>query len=78
MTRCRVLYCERCQSLRYHMIKELKRANGEVFFEMTCTGLPPVIPPKIPRLSATCGRVSRHWIPRKQWDYLVGEDLYCN
>lgn len=76
----RVFYCERCSSLRYHKVVRFKITKVEgtwwIFFSRKCSGLPPTIGTKRPRMVRYCGYETRQWLVARQWNALCLTDVY--
>lgn len=80
-TTTRVMWCERCQSVRFHVLRQLavrNRATGAwVQFSKICSGYAPLINPfRQVRIKQHCGQKVLAWLPAIRWNALIDLEIY--
>lgn len=77
----RVMWCERCKSVRFHVIRQLAIRNREtgvwVQFSRICSGYAPFLNPfRQVRVKQECGQKILSWLPARQWNALINLEVY--
>lgn len=80
-TTTRVMWCERCQSVRFHVIRQMAIRNREtgawVQFSRICSGYSPLINPfRQVRIKKSCGHKILAWLHSRQWNALIDLEVY--